>query len=253
MARTPEANPEARESGNSNLDNLSKQAAEKKKASEQPDLIKVQNQTLSFAGKSWAYKWEWLRWWKDNVNKPYGNWTFIAGDGTVFEWKWNKNGEFYEGTLKANWRTYKIDKVNWPVGEVTSMGWTCYSSELWGTYWCTLDGNLKLSKISYGWVAISLEHSGSKAYLKSSKGRLELWSVDEDVAACRIAKCISIVKNSWYGLEYFEEDGDDVLQADYSGKYRDTDLLGNCRKMTWVSAYELVQWLNACRHSDFGI
>ena len=67
---------------------------------------------------------------------------------------------------------------------------------------------------------------------------------------------ISIVKkrkkdhNVW--LDYFETDDGIKLQADYKGKFWDTDLLSDCSKLVWINASDLSKRLNKSR-KDFGI
>ena len=56
-----EAAPEARE-GDSNLDKLSRQLADKEKAKKQPQLVRVMNQSYLFGWKQWIYEGSWRPW-----------------------------------------------------------------------------------------------------------------------------------------------------------------------------------------------
>ena len=115
--------------------------------------------------------------------------------------------------------------------------------------------DFKINKVKYNNSSVQLDYdSNGGVYLKSSKGNLKLWSwIQWEVAAYWIAKSVDIVKNSGYVLDYFETDNGETLQADYEDKYWDTDLLRNCQNKFWVDAHSLAVWLNACRHTDFGI
>ena len=262
-----EAAPEARE-GNSNLDKLSHQLADKEKARNLPDKIKVKNQALYYFGRNWIYEWERLRWWKNNDNSPCWKWIFRANDGTVFDGEWNKDWVFLRWKLAVNWRNYDIkgtrvfsaDKT-----KISSLDWT--GSIDWFNYSCTLDENLQIKKVEYAWVTLNFIRKGWNVYLKSSKGELRLFDASifvskslgklksswrEDRSAVWLAKCISAVRNSWRTLDKFEgSPTGTALQADYKDKVFDVDLLDGVSEKIWASIRDLVDWLNACRHSDF--
>lgn len=221
----------------------------------------VKNKSCKYWKRVWVYTWSWLEWGKNKYNNPWGGeWTFDF-DWWSLRWTWNSKWAFLKGSLDSDWKIYEITGSRYLLNdwsdeqtELSVLEWK-RSVNLAGkthSYSVEIGRDFKLQKIIYKWVTINLEHSGWATYLKSSKGKLKLWFVDEEVAAMWIAKCIDIVKNSGRDLDFFETEGV-TLQADYEDKVWDTNLLRNCQSKFWVDAYSLAAWLNACRHTDFGI
>ncbi len=237
------------------LKSLAEQVAEKKKkAKEMPESENV-TKSYTVAGKKWMYYGSWLNW------KPgWGEWLFKSDDGKLeLKWIWDKNGTFVGKSVNVNWKSFTNNKTTYEIGNPSNiLALTCSSTVDWKKYNCKLNSKFEISEITYAWITLMLNHEGEKSYLVNKAGRkLQLWSVSEDLATVRIAKCISIVKNAIEngeksGLEYFETDGGNELQADYSGTWWDTDLLRGVSINIWISADRLVSWLNASRY-DWGL
>ena len=196
--------------------------------------------------------------WELKNGKPDGYWAFTTKkNGFHLEWKF-ENGSFCGGSGMNWWMT------NLKTGEEI-MGVTYKDGEYTGTikgdlvdYKGKWDKNLNLKECDYEGVKVRLHTVGSKHYLESSNGdTLQIKDgFEPTLTAVRIAKMISIVKkrkkdhNVW--LDYFETDDGIKLQADYKGKFWDTDLLSDCSKLVWINASDLSKRLNKSR-KDFGI
>lgn len=243
------------------MDALKKQAEEKKKALEMPTRLDVSGKTYKLWNKDWKYFGSWLEWWNKKMNCPWWwEWIFKSTDGKVeVKWLWNEKWTFVGTDVTIDWKIFKNKKTilnNNNPSEMLEL--ECSSTVDWKAYDCKLNKNFEISEITYAWITLMLMHEGEKSYLVNKAGRrLPLWSVSEDLATIRIAKCISIVKNAIEngeksGLEYFETDVGGELQADYSGTWWDTDLLRSVSINIWISADRLVSWLNASRY-DWGL
>lgn len=218
----------------------------------------VKNKSCKYWKRVWVYTWSWLEWGKNKLNNPWGGqWVLTFSDGSgVLEWKWDKAGALYAWTLKLNWKNeIKITKAYYDGTPTKFFSFEWSMNINWANCGVEVGKDFKINKVKYNNSSVQLDYdSNGEVYLKSSKGKLKLWSwIKGEVAVYWIAKSVDIVKNSGYVLDYFESDNGEALQADYEDKVWDTNLLRNCQSKFWVDAYSLAAWLNACRHTDFGI
>lgn len=73
------------------------------------------------------------------------------------------------------------------------------------------------------------------------------WDQDEaQKCAAIINYIVSIIKNNWETLDYFEKDWNS-LQADYEGRYFDVDLIADTKNTMWVDAQVLTDFMNSYR------
>lgn len=235
--------------------------------------IQVRNKPCVVWEKTWIYEGSWLSWWKNNFNNPWGKWRFVCNDWAVLDWFWNDNGVFTRGKAVVKWKSFDITKARVYTNDKTKLSTLHWTGNVdWVKYSCVLDKNLELSEIIYAWVTLKLVHEGWRTYLRN-KGwkRLLIASDDgldagshirpnkifekEDSIAVKIAKAISIVKNSWKKLDEFERNEIPfvgiTVQADYKDTFFDVDLI-NAASLGGVESSDLVDWLNASR-KDFGI
>lgn len=177
-----------------------------------------------------------------------------------------------------SWTPIKIWKANyswvWDVSLLNDIEWTlwvdpstfcnfmneCYENQKWKTAkdkWeveiTSKDG--KHFEVESHWQKISFLKRWENTFVFKTKQWTELviqW--DEEYAshaAAVINYIVSIVKNSWEKLEYFEKDWD-AIQADYDMRYFDVDLLSNVKETIWVSATTFTTFMNSYR-KDVGI
>lgn len=227
-----------------------------------PSRENVSGKSCKIWGRAWSYFGSWLKWGKNNLDCPWGGeWLFKSDDNRIeLKWNWDKEGTFVGKSVVVNWQSFTRKRTTYEKGNPTRiLSLECSSNVNWLNYDCKLDENFQLSEITYSWITLKLTHENGKSYLVNNGGRkLELWSsIAENLATIRIAKAISIVRNAIEngekdGLDYFEYDEPEELQADYLGTWRDTTIYRNCKSSTWVTASRLVSWLNASRW-DFGL
>ena len=238
------------------MEDLRRQAEAKKQALEQPKRKDVSGKSCTFWDKEWSYYGSWLEWGKNNLNCPWaGNWIFQSADGSLkIEWKFDNDWlPIKPWKITVDGVDFAIEKTYYNGAPTKLDSLVCKGAVDWKNYDCVLDNKFQFKEITYSWITLNLVHENGKSYLKNKGGRrLELsTTMREDLAAVRIAKAISIVRNAIEngeksGLDYFETDDID-LQADYLGTWRDTTIYQNCRFQTWVTSDRLVSWLNASR------
>ena len=248
-----EAAPEARE-GDSNLDKLSRQLADKEKAKKQPQLVRVMNQSYLFGWKQWIYEGSWRPW---EECWAQGKWKFVSWD-LILDWTWDK-GIFVKGEMILDWITLKI--TNWyysgapDKNHFSSLKWTAIATGGY-KYDFNVDKNLNLTDITYNWVTLKLTRDKWGMNLISSKNvklRIWWWNVSRDAAAVWVAYAISEVKNHNNALDEFEiSPTGGAIQADYENETWDVNIINDCYEKTWIAPGTLVNWLNACR-GDFKI
>jgi len=225
---------------NTNLDRSAKKAREAREKREN-----VANKPANVNWENGIYEWGWKN------DRPDGEWKFNSPD-SVYTWKF-ENGNFDRWVIenKKLAKKYNVHKnVMW------DYVWTCFQG--WKNYEGKWDTKMNLKEITY--KNVNLKFSMNSLVNKNGdKLPIEKW-FDTWKTGMVVAAMINAVQYSWKQLDYFEAEFtrmmgkavQDTVQADYLGTPRDTDLVNNCKKLTWVSAPDLVKWLNKSRR-DFGI